>query len=188
MPQRLQAYCRFGHDHDIEVEDQVTSYLEFPNGANGVFSTTTGEAPGVNRLEIAGTMGLIILEDDVLTLRRNEVDSKEYLETTDNAFGSPRTTQKIFPAGEENPAHAGVLSNFVDAIEGKAALLVKAAEGLNAVELANAMVYSAWIESPVELPLDGAAYDEALQEKIATSPPRTRKIRDVNVDMDQSFS
>jgi predicted dehydrogenase len=188
MPNSLQAFCRFGQDHDIEVEDRVTSYLEFPNGASGVFSTSTGEAPGVNRLEIAGTKGLIVLEDDALTVQRNDVDSKDYLQTTDDAFGSPGTSQEVFPAGEENPAHAGILSNFVDAIEGKAALFAAASGGLAAVELANAMVYSAWTNAPVKLPLDSAAYEAALMKKIATSPPRSRKVREVTVDMDQSFS
>jgi len=187
MPKSLQAYCRFGNDHDIEVEDQVTSFLEFSNGASGVFSTSTGEAPGVNRLEIAGTKGLILLEADVLTVQRNEVDSREYSRTTNNAFGTPETTQEVFPAGEENTSHSGVLCNFADAINGKAALLAEAGEGLASVELANAMVYSAWTESPVKLPLDSAAYESALNEKIATSPPRTRNVREATIDIGKSY-
>ncbi len=188
MPTSLQAYCQFGNDHDIEVEDRVTSFLEFPNGASGVFSTSTGEAPGVNRLEIAGTKGLILLEADTLIVRRNEVDSKEYSRTTKNAFGTPATTQEIFPAGEDNPSHSGVLSNFADAVQGKAALLTEAREGLRSVELANAMVYSAWTKSPVILPLDSAAYESALNERIATSPPRARTVREATIDMEQSYS
>ena len=188
MPKSLQAYCRFGNDHDIEVEDRVTSLLEFANGATGVFVTSTGEAPGVNRLEIAGTKGLILLEADTLTVQRNEIDSREYSRTTDNAFGTPETTQEIFPAGEEFPSHAGVLSNFADAVQGNAELLIDAREGLNSVELANAMVYSTWTNSPVQLPLDSAAYESALMEKIATSPPRTRVVREATVDLDKSYS
>jgi len=188
MPESLQAFCRFGSEHDIEVEDQATCYLEFPNGANGVFSTATGEAPGVNRLEIAGTKGLAVLEDDTLTVRHNAIDARDYSRTTDDAFGAPETTEEVFPSGEESSAHAGVLSNFVDAVQGKAGLLASAREGLNAVELANAMVYSAWTKHPVGLPLDSAAYEAALQEKIATSPPRKRVVRETTVDLDKSWS
>jgi len=188
MPKSLQAFCRFGNDHDIEVEDQVTAFLEFPNGATGVFSTSTGEAPGVNRLEIAGTQGLILLEADTLTVQRNQVDSREYLRTTDNAFGTPETTQEVFPAGEENPSHSGVLSNFVDAVQGTATLLTDAREGLKSVELANAMVYSAWTNKPVKLPLNSAAYESALMQNIAASPPRKRVIREATVDLDKSWS
>ena len=188
MPNSLQAYCRFGSDHDIEVEDRVTSFLEFPNGAGGVFSTSTGEAPGVNRLEIAGTKGLILLEADILTVQRNRIDSKKYSRTTKNAFGTPETTQEVFPAGEDNPSHSGVLSNFADAVQGKAALLAEAREGLMSVELANAMVYSAWTKSPVILPLDSTAYESALNERIAASPPRARTVREATIDMKQSYS
>jgi len=188
MPMSLQAFCRFGNDHDIEVEDQVTSFLEFPNGASGVFSTSTGEAPGVNRLEIAGTKGLILLEADTLTVQRNAVDSNEFSRTSKNAFGTPDTTQEVFPAGEDNLSHSGVLSNFADAAQGKAGLLTDAREGLMSVELANAMVYSAWTERPVILPLDSAAYESALKEKIATSTPRDRIIREATIDMEESYS
>ncbi len=50
MPSRVRGFCSFGKYHDIEVEDEVTAYLEYPNGATGVFVTTTGEAPGTDRL------------------------------------------------------------------------------------------------------------------------------------------
>jgi len=52
MPARIRAFCSYGKYHDIEVEDDVTAYMEYENGATGVFITTTGEAPGTNRLEI----------------------------------------------------------------------------------------------------------------------------------------
>jgi predicted dehydrogenase len=188
MPDKLQAFCRFGAEHDIEVEDEVTCYLEFADGASGVFTTATGEAPGVNRLEIAGTKGLIVLENDTLTVRRNTVDTREYSSTTDNAFGAPETTEEVFPEGEDNPAHAGVLENFAAAAQGRADLLIDAQEGLASVELANAMVYSAWTGSSVGLPLDSAAYEAALEEKIATSPPRERVVREATVDLDKSWS
>jgi hypothetical protein len=121
-------------------------------------------------------------------VQRNEIDSREYSRTTDNAFGTPETTQETFSAGEEFPSHAGVLSNFADAVQGNAELLIDAREGLNSVELANAMVYSAWTNSPVKLPLDSAAYEAALLAKIAASPPRKRDIREAIVDLDKSYS
>ncbi len=50
MPVAVRAFCKFGQDHDIEVEDSVVAYLEYAGGATGVFTTKTGEAPGINRL------------------------------------------------------------------------------------------------------------------------------------------
>ena len=51
-PSSIRAFCGIGKRHHIEVEDEVTAYLEYDNGATGVFITSTGEAPGTNRLEI----------------------------------------------------------------------------------------------------------------------------------------
>ena len=188
MPTSLRADCRFGADHDVEVEDRVTAILEYPGGADSVFVTATGEAPGVNRLEIAGTGGLAVLESGVLTVWRNEVDAREYSESTNNAFGSPPCDKEVYPEEGEFTSHVGVVNNFVEAVNGEAPLLADAAEGLHSVELANAMVYSAWTQAPVTLPLDSAAYEAALEEKIATSPPRKRKVREVVLDLESSYS
>ena len=45
LPVRVHAFCHEGKWHDIEVEDDVTAYLEFANGATGVFVTTTADGP-----------------------------------------------------------------------------------------------------------------------------------------------
>ncbi len=55
MPQSIRAFCPLGKYHDIEVEDEVTAYMEYADGCTGVFITGTGEAPGTDRLEVAGT-------------------------------------------------------------------------------------------------------------------------------------
>ena len=46
LPVSVLARCYEGKWHDIEVEDDVTAFLEFENGATGVFVTSTGDAPG----------------------------------------------------------------------------------------------------------------------------------------------
>jgi predicted dehydrogenase len=188
MPVRVRAHCQFGREHNIEVEDQVAAYWEYAEGATGVFTTSTGEAPGVNRLEIAGTRALVVLENEVLQFRRNEVDIREYSRTTDNAFGMPSVKVEEYPMTEANPSHAGVLSNFVEAILEGAPLLAEASEGLKSVELANAMVYSQWTNGDVSLPLDAAAYEAALEQAIARSQPRQRVIKEAHVDMQKSYS
>ena len=66
MPNKVQAFMGFGKWHNIEVEDDVTAYVEYPNGATGVFITTTADAPGTNRLEVTGTRGKVIMEDGKL--------------------------------------------------------------------------------------------------------------------------
>jgi len=46
MPARVRGFCQLGRFHNIEVEDNVSAYFEFRNGATGTFVSSTGEAPG----------------------------------------------------------------------------------------------------------------------------------------------
>jgi len=167
MPVAVRAFCKFGQDHAIEVEDSVVAYLEFANGATGVFTTKTGEAPGVNRLEIAGGGGLVVLDNEHLVVTKNKMDAQEFSRTTSEVFGRPKNTIKEYPHAGKNPEHAGVINNFIEAILDGKPLLAEASEGLKSVELANAMVYSTWKDARVALPLDAAAYQAALEKAIA---------------------
>ena len=75
MPVRVRAFCHFGKWHNIETEDDVTAYFEFPNGATGAFVTTTADAPGTNRLEILCSRGKVVCEKDTLTVYRLKEDA-----------------------------------------------------------------------------------------------------------------
>ena len=73
MPSSVSAHIGLGKYHDIEVEDEVTAYLEYPNGATGIFITTTGESPGTNRFEVVGQNGKLVSENGKLTFTKNAV-------------------------------------------------------------------------------------------------------------------
>jgi predicted dehydrogenase len=45
MPTKVRAFCRIGRYHNIEVEDDVTAYLEYASGATGIFITSTAKPP-----------------------------------------------------------------------------------------------------------------------------------------------
>jgi predicted dehydrogenase len=174
MPRRVRAFCRFGHYHDIEVEDDVTAHLEFPNGASGVFVASTGEAPGTNRLEVAAEGGRLVLENDRLLLTRNAIPMSEFSRTAASAFAQPATTETVLTPPDHGEQHLGILRNFADAILDRAPLIAPAAEGIHSVELANAMLLSTWMDRTIELPLDAGAYAQALAAKIAGSKPKAR--------------
>jgi hypothetical protein len=61
------------------------------------------------------------------------------------------------------------MQNFVDAIREGIPLLAPGAEGLRSVELANAILFSSLLHRPVDLPLDGAAWEARLHDLIAQS-------------------
>lgn len=78
MPKRVKAFCSYGKYHDIEVEDDVTAYVGYENGATGVFITSTGETPGTNRFEIIGDLGKIVAENGELTFYRLRQSEREF--------------------------------------------------------------------------------------------------------------
>jgi predicted dehydrogenase len=188
MPTKVRGFCAIGKRHDIEVEDEVTAYLEYPNGCTGVFATSTGEAPGTNRFEIAGDRGKLVLEDGTITFVRNKIPTTEFLRTSKAAFAKPDVETITFPIEGVGGQHAEVLENFADAIlEGKE-LIAPAEEGIRSVELGNAMLYSSLIGRPVELPLDGEAFERELKKLIATSTYVKGDVVEAVVDMGDSFS
>ncbi len=187
-PVVVQAHCRYGRYHTIEVEDDVTAYLEYPNGATGVFITSTGEAPGTNRLEIAADRGRIVLENDRIHWDRTEVPVAEYCRESSERWVPPPTWSVEVPVSGTGEAHLGILKNFVAAILDGEPLIAPAAEGLHSVELANAMLYSSHLGKPVPLPLNASAYARFLRGKIAASKPTRKPAKpSVPVDMSASF-
>ena len=175
MPVTLSAHCAFGRYHDIEVEDDVTATMQFANGATGVFITSTGEAPGTNRLEITGERGKLVYEDDKITYQRNEVPMGEFSRTTTQSFARPATWDISIPAAHHGGQHNEILQNFTDAILDGTPLVAPAPEGIHSVELANAMLLSAWTAKPVTLPIDGKKYERLLKTKIAESAKLGKK-------------
>ena len=95
MPNKVRAFCHFGKWHDIETEDDVTAYFEFPNGATGAFITSTADAPGTNRLEILCSRGRVVCEKDQLTVDRLNVDLQDHLKTAQAGFAVPQCTTEI---------------------------------------------------------------------------------------------
>jgi predicted dehydrogenase len=188
QPVRVRAHCGFGRYHKIEVEDDVTAYVEFANGATGLFVTSTGESPGTNRLEIAGENGRIVYENDRLVFTRNETGMTAFSRAATEGFARPATTEEVFTAPDHGGQHAGILANFAEAILSGAPLIAPAADGIHSVELANAMILSAWTDETVSLPLDAARYEAALAAKIAASEVvKTKQAGQKGNDFAKSF-
>jgi predicted dehydrogenase len=187
MPARVRGFCQIGRFHQIEVEDNVTVYLEWAKGATGTFISSTGETPGTNRFEIVGTRGTLVLENNKLTLTRNEADMLEFSKTAKQGFVKPgsRTEEIAF----ENAAapHATMVQNFVNAILDGAPLIAPGEEGINSVELANVMIYSSLLGQTMELPMDGAAWEKKLNQLIAESKIEKKVVKVATDDFASSF-
>lgn len=166
MPKRVRAFCGFGKYHNIEVEDDVTAYVEYENGATGVFVTSTGDAPGTNRFEVSGNKGKAVIEDGRLTFWRLRTPERTFNAEYKGGFGQPECWKCEIPIKGENPQHAGITKNWVDAISKGTPLLSPGIEGINGLQISNAMHLSSWLDDWVELPVDEELYLQKLQERI----------------------
>lgn len=169
MPSKIRAFCNYGKYRDIEVEDEVTAYLEYPNGATGVFITTTGEAPGTDRLEIVGDRGKIIVEKDELIFYRNRIGEREHNAICQKGFEKPENWECKVPVEGIETSHVGIMQNFVNAILKGEEQIAPGIEGIFGLTISNAMHLSSWIDDWVVLPIDEDQFYEKLQEKIANS-------------------
>jgi predicted dehydrogenase len=173
LPRQVRAWCGFGKYHAIEVEDEVTAYLSYPDGATGVFLASTGEAPGTNRLEIAADHGRVVVEGNRVVWDRSEVPVPRLRAESAEMFARPPMSHEAESFADSGPQHPGILRNFVDAILDGAPLIAAGAEGVASVELANAMILSAVEDRTVDLPLDAAHYAETLR-RLARRPGQPR--------------
>ena len=165
LPVRVRAFCHEGKWHDIEVEDDVTAYLEFENGATGVFVTTTGDAPGTNRLEITGTKGKVVCEDQTLTFYRLAVDERDWCRTCPEGFKKPEWETIRVETDGQNPQHPAVLNAFAAHILRGEPLVADGREGIRGLMLSNAMHLSSWLGRPVDLPFDEKQFRDLLMER-----------------------
>jgi predicted dehydrogenase len=189
MPARVTGFASLGKYHNIEVEDEVTGYLEHEGGMVGHFITSTGESPGTNRLEITGELGKLVFEDGIISFSRNSASMLEFIRSTPKPFDKVETTTIEVPFEQHSEwAHRVVLENFVDAIQRGASLIAPAVEGIHSLSLGNAIMLSSWLDQTVTMPFDEDAYERLLEERISRS--RFQKVvRDQGpVDISNSFS
>jgi len=159
LPSSVRGFCEYGKWHDIEVEDEVTAYFKYDNGATGVFITTTGETPGTNRFEVSGTGGKLVCENGELRWYKNRTDSQVFSKESDQGFSIPGTDRMEVEVDGKNPQHEGIINNFANAILGIEPLFVDGTEGIRGVELMNAIELSGWKNGEeVFLPVDEEEY------------------------------
>lgn len=181
MPETVHGFCGYGKWHDIEVEDEVTAYFRYKNGATGVFITTTGEAPGGNRLEISGTRGKLLCENDKIEFYRLSEDINEFSARNEVLFGSPEVEKIDVETDGKNPQHLGIINNFTQSILGKEKLFVDGTDGLCGVELMNAIEYSGWHGgAETHVPVNEDEYIAELNKKCVCS--RTKNVSEKLAD------
>lgn len=170
LPVSVNGFCQYGKWHDIEVEDEVTAYFTYDNGATGMFITTTGETPGTNRFEVSGSKGKLLCENGKLYFHKNASDGLAHLKNAKDGFSRPDVEIIEVETDGQNPQHKGIINNFTAAILGKEEQFVDGREGIYGVELMNAIELSGWRGGErVTLPVSEEEYLKELNERRKTS-------------------
>ena len=169
MPKKVYTRMYFGKWHDIEVEDDVTTFVEYPNGATGTFITSTGDAPGTNRFEITMDGARIIADGRKLLLTELEMPEPEFTKINKTSFAAPRSTTIEVETDGKNEQHSGVLNAFAGAILRGEPLVAGGEEGIKGLTISNAMHLSAWLGKEIEIPFDDELYYNELMKRVKTS-------------------
>ncbi len=187
MPVKVNAHMRFGQWHDIEVEDDVTAYVEYENGATGTFITSTGDACGTNRFEIQMDGAKIVAEGEgKLRLWEFEMPEPEFSKTNTRVFGNLKAQEIPVELDGSNEKHVGVINAFGGAILRGEPLVADGREGIRGLTLSNAMHLSAFLNKEVTLPLDDEEYYRELMKRVATSRRKT-EVKSVFADTKETY-
>ena len=187
MPTKVKAVCHEGKWHDIEVEDDVSIYVEYPNGATGTFITTTGDYPGTNRLEITLDKAKIICEDDEIRMFKLTQSTEDFTKNAAEGFGSIEGEWETVETDGLNEQHTGVMNAFAAHILRGEPLVANGEEGINGLTISNAAFLSSWLDETVVLPIDEDLFYEKLLEKIKNSKEKTNVVEQVQADMSSTF-
>ncbi len=169
MPERVWAKCKYGQWHNVEIEDDVTAYAEYANGASATFITTTGEYPGTNRLEISGDKAKLVWENGVLKMWKLDEPERVTCFSSTAGFATPPMTESVVDCPGVETAHLGILQNYANHVLHGEELIAPGEDGINGLTLSNAMHLSDWTGKMVELPLDEELFEKLLGEKRANS-------------------
>lgn len=166
LPQRVYADMQFGRYNDFLVDDAVDIQFSYDNGFHGTFVSATGEAPGVNRLEIWGSKGKLTIEDGAkLTLDENEMSTVEFGKVNTEKFASiPHEVREVELETVLNP-YQEVFENYARHLLYGDALYASGDDGLRTAQLTNAIYVSGWEARRVAVPVAQERYEAGLKER-----------------------
>ena len=162
LPDKVYASMEFGRYNDFLVDDAIDLQLHYDSGFHGTFVSATGEAPGINRLEIWGSKGRLTMEGNKITLAENELSVEEFDRINQEKFAKIpySVTEETFD-GQVNP-YGIIMSNFANHLLHGEELLTTGRDGLRQIQLANAIYVSGWEERKVTLPVEEKCYLDGL--------------------------
>lgn len=162
LPDKVYASMEFGRYNDFLVDDAADIQFYYNSGFHGTFVSATGEAPGVNRLEVWGSKGQLTMEGNKITFRENQPSIDEFARTNTEKFARiPYTVHEEVYDAQVNP-YGIIMENFAEHLMKGTPLLADGWDGLRQVQLANAVYVSGWEERKVAVPVAEERYLDGL--------------------------
>jgi len=143
QPQTVTGFCNEGKYHKIEVEDEATVYMEWKNGMTGVFIASTGENPGINRMEISFDKAIVTCTPSHITITENPESSDVYKNMSQKEYKTPvpKITEKKFDLPVPD-TYLDVFDSFSKAISTGSPLVATGKEAMMSLYISNAAYLS----------------------------------------------
>lgn len=184
LPSRVIAKTRT-RLHRIEVEDEATALLEYPNGAWGYYCTSTNEAPADYFIEISGDEGKLVYQDGSLKIYYLKESIPEFTFSSNEMWVSPEVIEQKLELPKCDIGHKEIIRNFCRSIIFGEELIAPGEEGIWSVEFINAMILSGRKNKPVDIPVNREEYKEFLQNLKKTS--EKKRIKEIKKVIDPLF-
>lgn len=166
LPDKVYADMQFGRYNDFLVDDAVDIQFSYDSGFHGTFVSATGEAPGVNRLEVWGSKGRLVVEDgSKVFFDENQFSTDEFGKINTEKFASiPHELRELETETLGNP-YQRVFANFARHLLHGDPLYADGQDGLRTCMLTNAIYVSGWEERRVCVPVEDARYETGLKQR-----------------------
>ena len=175
VPSRVTARTA-NRRHEMDCEDEASAMLEYPNGAIGFLHVSTSESPGTSLMEFCGEEGKLVIRGSRPELYKLEMPLQEYNDTTENMWGSPKSEKVDIEVEDRESGHIAIIRNLARHILQGEPLIVPGEEGVNSMELINAVILSGQKGGkPVDIPVDREEYEELIQGLRKTSVVKKAK-------------
>lgn len=166
LPDKVYAALEFGRYNDFQVDDAADVQFFYDSGFHGTMISATGEAPGVNRLEIWGSKGRLTVEDGkTLIFDENEMTTEEFAANNREVFTELTHNAHQIPLEPAGIPYQHVMCRFAQTVLTGAQAVADGWDGLKEVQLANAVYVSGWEERRVTLPVEEARYLDGLRSR-----------------------
>ena len=161
MPASVLARCSTV-DRPLQVENEAELFLTYPSGAHGHFIASAHESPGTNRLELCGTKGRIVVEDDsIVTVTRLAQDERVHARTCTDPFAKVPSAEEnfVFDDADNKVQQAAMLADFAAAVREKRPPACPFADGLRSLDIIRGAYLSNWLKREVSIPCEEKEFD-----------------------------